>query len=130
MAAPTYDITTDAGKVRLLISDTNMATPVFGDTEIDTFLELEGSNVRRAAALALDTIASNEAQVLKVIRILDLQTDGAKLSTELRARAADLRTQADDALDSDDGGFEIAELVVDDFSYRDRIWKQFQREAL
>lgn len=127
---PTYDVSSDAGKVRLLISDTDMSNVIFVDDEITTFLDLEGQNVRRAAALALETIASNEAQVLKVIRTLDITTDGAKLSTELRARAADLRAQADDTADDDGSGFEIAELVVDDFSFSDRLWKQAQREAL
>jgi hypothetical protein len=125
---PTYDLDTDAGKVRLLIPDTDTSRPVFSNAEIDAFLELEGTNVRRAAALALDVIASNETQVLKVIQILDLRTDGAALSKELRARAADLRAQADEALDDDDGGFEIAELVVDRTSYLDRIWNQALRE--
>lgn len=121
----TYELDTDAGKVRLLISDTNVANPIFSDAEITTFLELE-TNVRRAAALALDTIASNEAQVLKVIRLLDVQTDGASLSKELRARAADLRAQADD-VGADDSGFEIAELVVDSQTGHDRIWNQALR---
>lgn len=121
----TYELDTDAGKVRLLISDTNVANPIFSDAEITTFLELE-TNVRRAAALALDTIASNEAQVLKVIRLLDVQTDGASLSKELRARAADLRAQADE-FGADDSGFEIAELVVDSQTWHDRIWNQALR---
>jgi hypothetical protein len=34
----TYDPTTDAGKVRLLISDTDVTTPIFTDVEIATFL--------------------------------------------------------------------------------------------
>jgi hypothetical protein len=80
--------------VRLLISDTNDASPVFTDAEISAFITLAGSNVRLAAAEALDTLASNEVMVSKVIKTQDLQTDGAKVAAELRARATTLREQA------------------------------------
>lgn len=90
----TYDPTTPQGKVRMLISDIDEANPVFADPEIDAFLFMEVGNVRMAAAQALDTIASNEVMVSKVIRTLDLQTDGSKVSAELRARATTLREQA------------------------------------
>jgi fructose-1,6-bisphosphatase/sedoheptulose 1,7-bisphosphatase-like protein len=128
----TYDVTTDAGKVRLLISDTDVTggatNAIFDDSEIDAFLGLGGENVYLAAAHALDTIASNEVQVLKVMTILDIQTDGAKVSTELRARAKDLRDQADKYADDVDGGFDIAELVVNPQSYYDRLVNQALRE--
>jgi len=90
----TTDPTTDLGQVRLLISDTDESAPVFTDAEITAFLALAGSSVRLAAAEALDTIASNEVMVSKVIRTQDLQTDGSKVSAELRARATTLREQA------------------------------------
>lgn len=116
----TYDLSNSIGKVRLLIPDTQQTTAVFSDEEITAFLALESSSVRRATALALETIASNEALTLKVVRLLDVQTDGAKLADSLLKRAATLRQQAleDDAL----AGFtqwEIAELAVDDFTLRD-----------
>lgn len=103
----TYDAATDLGRVRLLISDIDDQNPIFTDLEIETFLALEGEDVRLAAAQALDTIARNEALVLKVIRTQDLQTDGAKLSAELREHAKSLRAQvaagATDEVDPDDG---------------------------
>lgn len=116
----TYDLSNSIGTVRLLIPDTQETTAVFSDEEITAFLALESASVRRATALALETIASNEALTLKVIRLLDVQTDGAKLAESLMKRAATLRQQAleDDAL----AGFtqwEIAEWAVDDFTLRD-----------
>lgn len=116
----TYDLSNSIGQVRLLIPDTQQTTAVFSDEEITAFLALESSSVRRATALALETIASNEALTLKVVRLLDVQTDGAKLADSLLKRAATLRQQAmeDDAL----SGFtqwEIAEWAVDDFTLRD-----------
>jgi hypothetical protein len=97
--------TTPQGQVRLLINDVAPADSedrVFTDDEIDTFLALEGGRVKRAAAQALDTIATNEALCSKVLRSQDVQTDGAKLAAELRLRAKALRDQDDDD-DADDG---------------------------
>lgn len=93
-AIPDAAATADMDMVRLLIPDTDPTQQFFTDSQISAFLALEGG-VKKAAAQALDVLASNEAMVSKVIRTLDLQTDGAKLSAELRARASSLREQAD-----------------------------------
>lgn len=124
----TYTLSTDAGKIRLMVPDNNAANYVFEDDEIDAFLSLEYNNVRRAAALALETIASNEAHVLKVIKLLDLQTDGAKTSDALLKRAKLLRDQADRADAAEDGGaWDIAEWTVSEFAKRERLNNQWQR---
>ncbi len=97
-------VPSDAALVRLLISDTGTgAAQVFTDNQIEDFLILETS-VKRAAAQALDVIASNEAMVSKVIRDLDLSTDGAKVADALRKHAVELRKQAD-VSDEDGDGF-------------------------
>lgn len=88
------DYTVPAGQVRLLINDTSDLDPVFSDQEIAAFLTMEGANVKRAAAQALDTIADDEALTSKVIRSQDLSTDGASVADGLRARAVTLRSQA------------------------------------
>lgn len=95
------DYSTPVGQVRLLISDVNEAEPILDDGHIGGFLKLNGDNVRRAAADALDAIASSEALVSKAIRTQDLQTDGTKVADTLRKHADRLRAQADD--DEDDG---------------------------
>jgi hypothetical protein len=61
--------------------------------------------VRRAAADALDTIATSEVLVSKVIRTQDLSTDGAKVADALRKQAQVLRQQADAADAAEDDGF-------------------------
>src|SRR5688572_3932453 len=64
-------------QVRLLISDVGGESGddfLFSDNEILTFLSMEGENVYKAAAVALRTIAANEAQVMKRIKILELST--------------------------------------------------------
>ena len=127
-----YDPSTDAGRVRLLITDTSddPAVQLFADDEIDTFLLLEGSNVFRAAALALETVAVNEALVLKVIRTLDVQTDGAKVADSLMKRAAGLRTRALDDVEDAADDFAIAEFADPVFGSRERFWRQVDRGAV
>lgn len=117
------------GAVRLIIGDTDALRPIFQDEEINAFLALESNSTKRAAALAWETVARNQTLIQKVIRILNLQTDGAKLGTELRAQAKVLRDQAEfeDAQSADAGVFDIAEQVFGDFSWRDRLEKELYR---
>ena len=117
----TYDLTTDRGKVRLLSTDSVEAYEIFDDDDIDAFLSLESSNVKKAAALALETIASSEVLVQKRIKLLDLSTDGPAESAELLKRAALLRSQADADEEAGYSPFDWAELVYDDFGLRERI---------
>lgn len=125
----TYDVTTDRGKTRLLAVDTKSTDYIFDDDEIDTFLALQSNSVYRAAALALDTIASNEALVLKRVTSLDLSTDGPATAKALRESADQLRQQAKEAeAREDDGAFDFAEMVVDPFTRRERWWKQRNRD--
>lgn len=102
-----YNPSNAAGMVRLLLND--VSSPwIFSDAEIDAFLALEGDSVKRAAAQAIDTNASNEALASKVLRSQDLSTDGAKVADALRKHAASLRAQADE----DDGGyFGVVDMV-------------------
>lgn len=92
----TYDPTTDAGRVRLLCYDTDASNEIFSDAEIDAFIELEPDSVKRAAALAVETIARQEVMVLKVAKFMDIWTDGARVADTLMRTAAQLRSQADD----------------------------------
>lgn len=105
------DYTTDLGKVRLLIPDTDESNQLFSDAQITAFLTMEGGIVKKAAAAALETIASNEAMVSKVIRAQDLSTDGAKVAAELRARAAELRRQVDEDDPDAGGGFDVVDFI-------------------
>ena len=100
-----YDVTTDLGKVRLLLND--VADPfVFVDTEVQAFLDLEGGNIKLAAALAIDTNAGNEVLASKVINSQDVTTSGDRMVTAMHALAQSLRDQAL-ASDDDQGYFEI-----------------------
>lgn len=105
----TYDPSDDPGKVRLLLNDVDSSTAVFSDEEIAAFLALEALSVKRAAAQAIDTNATNEALASKVLRTQDVQTDGAKLADAMRKHAQALRDQADLEVDGD-GFFETVDF--------------------
>lgn len=114
----TYSIATDAGKVRLLISDiggSDGSSFIFEDDEIAAFLSMRGANVRLAAATALKSIAANEAQVSKRIKFLELSTDGPAVAKELLNTAKKLEEEATEDLD-EEGGFDIAAMSNDPFN--------------
>lgn len=111
----TVDPTTDIGIVRLLITDVDVAAPLFEDAQIQAFLTLESGKVKRAAASALDAIARSEALISKKITTQDLATDGPALAAELRASAKALRDQADKADDDEQDGPEAWAISVIDF---------------
>jgi hypothetical protein len=111
------DYSTAIGQVRLLIPDVEQIgdTPayLFSDPQVQAFLSLYSDNVKRAAAQAKLVLATSEALINKVIKTYDFQTDGAKLGAELRAQAAELRSEADrDELDDSSDTFLIAGQTV------------------
>ncbi len=112
----TYDLDTEVGKVRLLITDINVTMvgedapgATFTDEEIKTFLALNGEEVRLAAAQALETIAADETLCSKYVKDHDVTVDGPKVAAELRAQAANLRAQHAAAVE-DEGFVEIVEF--------------------
>lgn len=121
----TYDVSTNAGKVRLRIADTSSSLPQFQDAEIEAFLSMEGT-VLRAAAAALETIAVNEALIQKRIVALHLETDGPALAAELRNLAKSLREQ--DKLSLASGAtIRIAEFADSPEQMAERMRKQALR---
>jgi hypothetical protein len=66
-----YDINTDTGKVRLLISDTSLTTPHFTDEEIQAFLTMYPGSYRLPAAQALEAWATGLSQNADSERIGD-----------------------------------------------------------
>jgi hypothetical protein len=92
----TYDLTTSAGKVRLLIADTNGDGYDFEDAEIAAALGLEDNSVRRAAATLLDALAANRARLsVRVGRGSGVSEDLTQMAKDLHVQAATLREQAD-----------------------------------
>jgi hypothetical protein len=132
----TYDLTTNLGKVRLLIPDRIHDAAFFQDAEITAILAAQtGANdiVKnlKAAATALEIMATDEAYTLKVVKLLDLTTNGPATAEALMARAAKLWAKAaeEEALASTVADFDWAEWVVNDFSGRERIDAESLRDG-
>jgi hypothetical protein len=142
----TYDFDTAPliSYVRLLISDTNAADPIFQDNEITAAYTIQQSQFQsgqyysppagqilpsspvsylRVAALLLDAIAANKARLSSIRRILDVELSPSDAAKMLMAQAAAYRATDDDA-----GAFMVIEQVNDDPSLLSRISKQAQRQ--
>jgi hypothetical protein len=142
----TYTPGTPVFYVRLLVPDTQ-APGIFSDDEINGFLAINSmvwqssqyfsyaagsvqlpstpSNFLRAAALALNTLASNQARVLAVSQLLDVKLQN--VGSVCKA----LQDSAQRYLDMDDnsGAFAIAEAVTTVWSFRDRWISMLQRQT-
>lgn len=90
----TNDLTTLAGKIRLLIPDRKVGKMRFSDEDIAVFLELEGDVPKCAAALALETMASSKADCVSYIETNAIKLDGTKPAEILLKRAQKLRDQS------------------------------------
>lgn len=89
------DFETDLGRVRLLIADLDEDAPIFTDLHLEGYLSLNAGSVYRAAADALDAMATTDALMSRKIRTQDLSTDGPAVAAELRKQAVALRAKAD-----------------------------------
>lgn len=123
----TLDPSTDRGRVRLLVGDTDTSTTanqIFRDAEIDSFLALESNDVYAAAAAAASSIASSQARQAIVWRAMgrDLEIDKrdipkrfAELADSYRKRSQAAPSEEIDSLDYQvtDFGEDLSEYVGD-----------------
>ncbi|MDP9326503.1 MAG: hypothetical protein M3O87_08230 [Candidatus Dormibacteraeota bacterium] len=134
MTVAVYNPQTLIGKVRLLGLDARAginsqpADPVFQDEELQAFLDLNGQDPRLAAAMAIDTVATNLAFTMKWIKLQGLQMDGQRTQQALHAQAAELRRQVEEGSGDYTGFFDWAEMVSDPHSQVERFEKEFLRE--
>ncbi len=114
------DFTTDVGKVRALLGDTDPTNVslgsgtymYFSDDEIGAFLTMYGDNVKLAAARCLETIAASQALLLKSWSSDDLTVNGDKIAESLRKIAAQLREEA--LQDESNEYFNMIKMFIDD----------------
>jgi hypothetical protein len=116
------DYNTPVGQVRALIPDTEQvesnvdrdapAEYLFTDDHLQALIAIWNGSILRAAAAAVDALATSQAYIVSVIKTEDLQTDGSKVANALRAHAKSLRDQADRE-DQEDAyeAFEIIDYV-------------------
>ncbi|MCD1287336.1 MULTISPECIES: hypothetical protein [unclassified Brevibacterium] len=99
------DYNEPAQKVRLLIGDLDTGeNQIFDGDQLNGFLTIADGSIKRAAADAIDVIASSEALISKVITTQDRSVDGSKTADALRKHAASLRQRAkeeEDLLDEE-----------------------------
>lgn len=126
----TYDPLTPRGKVRLLAVDFDAAFAIFADTDVDAFLTMSNGQVLLAAAQMLDTLAARCALVQGKVRLAGVQVDGDVVAASLHSQAMELRREYHEG---DDGGttspIDWAEMVVDPFSYRERLVNEMLRQS-
>jgi hypothetical protein len=130
---------------RLLISDTQIVNHVFEDEEIQAFtaicslnwqsgmqyswpsganLPTQPVNYLRIAAMALDALAANKSRLASIKQLLDVRLDSTDAADQLRQTAAEYREVDDNAM-----AFVIIEQCNDLASFRERWWKQVQRQT-
>lgn len=106
------DMTSLAGKVRVLVGDTDAApldppTPGLGvyawysDEELEALGEMNGSNPKRVAIWVLSQVAMSQAMLLKKWTSEDLQVDGPAILRSMEATLKRLaaEVEAEAALD-------------------------------
>ena len=139
--------------VRLLIPDTggNTSLPnngfVFSDQEIAAFTainQLQGwqssmfwsanagrflptypANYFRAAALALNALAGNQARLLLIAQLLDVKPQNVAQVVSAMQDVAKQYLEMDD----NSGAFAIAEQVQTTWNFINRYWSQVQRQS-
>ena len=90
-------------QVRLLIADVDTGeNQIFTDDQLNGYLSIARDSVKRAAADALDAIATSEALISKVITTQDRSSDGRAVADALRKHAAALRVRAKEEEDAED----------------------------
>jgi len=125
----TYDLTTDIGKTRLRVSDTDTTRRIMDDEDYQAFLDMAGGSVVLAAAMALEAIAVNEVLCLKVVNLMGaIVTDAASAAKQLLAQAKTLR--AEYAQLGDGGpGFISIEMVDGVDMRREKMAKVLESEG-
>ena len=78
----------------------------------------------RVAAIMLNSMAAMQAWPSAVTELLDVKLNGPAAVKALLSLA---KSYLD--LDDNSGAFMIIEQVNNDFSFRDRFWKQWQRQS-
>ena len=139
---------TDADIVRQLIPDTTntlQQPAIFNDYEINNLFTIQarvfqssmfysppaGRNIPmspvsllRVAAIGIDIIASNSAQLALITKLLDVNLNPAAAAKILTDRADKYRQ-----IDDESGAFAIIEQVNTTWAFYDRYFKQIQRQT-
>ena len=92
-----YDPTTDIGRVRLLVADTDEESFDFTDEEIEAAMEMT-ETLPGAAAMLLRSLAANRARLAVSVKRGIMSEDLRSLARELRELADDLQGREDEEM--------------------------------
>jgi hypothetical protein len=115
----TFDVTTNLGKVRVLIGDMDAAEKVLGDTAINTLLTLQSNDIYTAAAHCLLAIAASKSLLAKKVTAGNYSEDASMVAKELRETAQKYLDIANSV-----PAEAQAEVFLTDFNYRDILLNQ------
>jgi hypothetical protein len=118
----TADITTDIGKVRYLIGDTDPTAPNFTDEVITGFLNMVDGNINLACAMLLESLATSAAVNLTNITLGSLRIDETSKAASIKDMAQRFRE-----LDCVTPAFAVAEENLSQFNELDIIKNYIQR---
>jgi hypothetical protein len=107
-----------------ITSNVWQSSQFYGGTGGIATLPNSPTNYYRIAAAMLFSLASNKARLASIKQILDVKLDSSDAAIQLRETA-----QSYIDLDENSGAFVVIETVSDTFSFRDRFFRQVQRQA-
>jgi len=109
--------------IRLNTFGDDTSDPIFSDEELLYLYTQQQNSVKRASAQVLRIVAVREAFVQKVIKLLQLSTNGAATAQALRTLAQDLEAQAETEENeaSNSSGFAIANPILTTFNFDEII---------
>jgi hypothetical protein len=125
----TFDVSTDLGKCRLLITDTDSTRPLMDDDDVQAFITMSG-HYMPGAAMALDALAANMLLSQGVVNIMGMTVDSAAAAKMLMVRAEKLRSDYALYSASNGPGFATAEMPDGAFSWEEKILKEYLRGHL
>ena len=118
-----YDISTNLGKIRALIGDTDATSVLLTDAKISAFLALKSNDLFLTAALALNAIAANKALLAKRKTAGNYSEDLTAIAKECRETAKVYEEMARNV-----PAEAVAEQFFTDFSYRDLLVNKHLRD--
>ena len=96
----TYSLSTNVGKVRLWIGDTNSASYDFSDEEINEILSVNADDIRGSASSLLIILANDKAKLAKRKSAGKYSEDLTQIAKELREQAKAILTIAEPPYDA------------------------------
>jgi hypothetical protein len=117
-----FDISTNLGKVRALIGDTDATSVLLTDAKINAFLTIKSNDLLAAASLALYAISANKAMLAK-------KKSAGNYSEDLSAIAKECRETAKvyDDMAKNVPAEAVSEQFYTDFAYRDLVINKILR---